>query len=182
MNGQPITFVDIETTGFSPIHCKITEVAMIRYENNSISETYTTLINPQQTIVPKITEVTGITQEMVNEAPLFEEIYQDIRDMLRGSTFVAHSVNFDYGFLKSEFKSLGIPFHYPKFCTVELSRKLYPEQKRHNLDAIMERHGLENDERHRALGDAMVLYHFVSNHMQNSSIEDWNRLVKSLLT
>jgi DNA polymerase-3 subunit epsilon len=105
--------------------------------------------------------ITGITDAMVRGAPCFGQIAGEVRDLLEGSLFVAHNARFDYGFLKNEFKRLGMDFQPRVLCTVKLSRALYPEHHRHGLDALIARHSLACDARHRALGDARVLWDFV---------------------
>jgi DNA polymerase-3 subunit epsilon len=97
---------------------------------------------------------------MVADAPPFERIADEIARRLEGRLFIAHNVRFDYGFLRREFARIGRPFRPALLCTAKLSRRLYPQHARHNLDALMERHGLQCSARHRALGDAQVLWQF----------------------
>ena len=98
---------------------------------------------------------------MVATAPTFAQIADEIADRIAGCVFVAHNARFDYGFLKHEFGRLRRPFTAKVLCTVKLSRRLYPEAGRHNLDTIIERHALRAEDRHRALGDARILWQFV---------------------
>src|SRR5690606_5179196 len=104
---------------------------------------------------------TGITNEMVRGAPSFADIADEVFERIEGSLFIAHNARFDYGFLKNEFKRLEHAFQPRVLCTVKLSRALYPEHHRHGLDALIARHNLACDARHRALGDARVLWDFV---------------------
>ena len=161
MFNQDTVFVDIETTGGHAIHDRITEVAIITMQDGELVSEWSTLINPHKYIPKNIQLLTGIDNDMVMDRPCFEDIYKDILERLYGFVFVAHNARFDYGFLKNEFKRCGITFKSPVLCTVKLSRNLYPEQKRHNLDSIMQRHGLTCSARHRAMGDARVLYDFM---------------------
>ncbi len=94
---------------------------------------------------------------MVADAPRFEELGAAILRRLDGCLFVAHNAGFDYGFLRSEFRRIGMRFSAPRLCTVRLSRRLFPEEHGHSLDALIDRHALRCDARHRALGDARVL-------------------------
>jgi DNA polymerase-3 subunit epsilon len=97
-----------------------------------------------------ITALTGIDNDMLADAPPFERIAKDLRERLEGRVFIAHNVRFDYGFIRREFALMGTAWRSPNLCTVRLSRALYPEMPRHNLDAVMERHDIHIANRHRA--------------------------------
>lgn len=157
---QKLAFVDIETTGLSNAHNRIIEIGIVRVEDNQIVNTYHSLINPETHLPPEIELITGITAKDLENAPTFRSIKEDILDSLIDATFVAHNVRFDYGFLKNEFKRENISFTSRQFCTVKLSRYLYPTQRKHNLDALIERFNIVCKNRHRALDDAKVLYDF----------------------
>lgn len=156
---KPFAFVDVETTGGVIGQDRLTEIAVIRYDGQEVS-TYQSLINPTCRISGFIENLTGISNEMVAKAPLFSEVAEKIRALLEGHVFVAHNARFDYSFIKSEFKRVGIDFKTPKLCTVKLSRRLYPAYERHGLDYLVQRHQLEIKHRHRAYGDAHVLLQF----------------------
>ncbi len=158
MLDQHLVFVDLETTGATATHDRITEIGIIEVHHGQVISEWSTLVNPQMSIPPAIQALTGINNRMVADAPLFEDIQQDVLQRLEGKLFVAHNARFDYGFLKNEFSRCGITFTARVLCTVKLSRKLYPEHPRHNLDTLLERHGLNCEARHRALGDAKVLW------------------------
>ena len=157
---QHLVFVDLETTGGNSAYDRITEVGLVRVENGELVEEWSSLVNPERPIPSYIEAYTGITNEMVAAAPRFADIAALVRDKLRGAVFVAHSARFDYSFLRSEFRRLDLPFSAKVLCTVKLSRRLFPQFAHHNLDALMERHGLSCSARHRALGDARVLHEF----------------------
>ena len=157
---QDLVFVDLETTGGSAAHDRITEVGLVRIANGELVEEWSSLVNPERPIPAYIEEFTGISNEMVAGAPRFTEIARIVRQKLRGAVFVAHNARFDYSFLRSEFLKSEIDFSAKVLCTVKLSRRLFPEFARHNLDAVMERNGLTCGARHRALGDAKVLHDF----------------------
>jgi DNA polymerase-3 subunit epsilon len=152
-----LVFVDLETTGGNPAYHRITEVGIVRMQRGELLEEWSSLVNPECTISPYIEAFTGISSEMVADAPLFAGIGATVLEKLRGAVFVAHNARFDYSFLRSEFRKIGIDYTADVLCTVKLSRRLFPEHARHNLDAVMERHGLSCSARHRALGDARVL-------------------------
>jgi DNA polymerase-3 subunit epsilon len=161
-----LAFVDLETTGGSPVDDRITEVGIIAVDFDETDPAqppqpvreWSTLVNPDATIPPFIETLTGITNAMVATAPRFEDLAADILERLDGRLFVAHNARFDHGFLKNAFRRLGHTFRPPVLCTVRLSRKLYPGHARHNLDTLIERHRLSVDLRHRALGDARLLW------------------------
>ncbi len=155
-----LAFVDLETTGGNAAYHRITEVGIVRMENGVVVEEWSSLVNPECPIPPYIEAFTGITNEMVAGAPRFADIAPLVLGKLRGPVFVAHNARFDYAFLQSEFRRLHLQFSAPVLCTVKLSRRLFPEHRRHSLDAVMERHGLICTARHRALGDARVLGDF----------------------
>ncbi|HSW48281.1 MAG TPA: exonuclease domain-containing protein, partial [Candidatus Saccharimonadales bacterium] len=153
-------FVDVETTGTSAFYNRIIEIGILKTIDGKVVKEYKTLINPQTRIDPFIENLTGIAQAALENAPTFEDIAQEIYELLTDSYFVAHNVRFDYGFLRNEFKRIGGKLNLKHFCTVKLSRLLYPDMKRHNLDAIIEKFDIECKNRHRAFDDAKVLFEF----------------------
>lgn len=155
----PIAFVDLETTGGSVAEHRITEIGVVQIGPCGVSR-WSTLVNPQQHIPPFIQSLTGITDAMVRDAPTFASLAADLLDRLEGSLFVAHNASFDRGFLRGEFQRAGLAFNPDVLCTVKLSRALWPNEKRHGLDALIERHALEPLARHRALADADLLWQF----------------------
>jgi DNA polymerase-3 subunit epsilon len=155
---RDLAFVDLETTGANAAHHRITEIGVVRVENGVLVEEWSSLVNPECRIPHAIQSFTGITNEMVEHAPRFRDIAVSVREKLAGAVFVAHNARFDYSFLRGEFRRLGSRFSAKVLCTVKLSRRLFPEHTHHNLDAVMERHGLHCAARHRALGDARVLW------------------------
>jgi DNA polymerase-3 subunit epsilon len=122
---------------------------------------WSTLVNPGVPIPPVIQALTGITDAMVRDAPAFAAVADEVAARTADAVFVAHNARFDYGFLKHAFARLGRAFSARVLCTVKLSRRLCPEAPKHSLDSVIERHGLPVDGRHRALGDARVLWAYV---------------------
>ncbi len=145
--------LDLETTGGNPSMDRIIEVAAVRVEEGREVVRWSSLVNPGTRISPFITSLTGIDNNMVRDAPAFAEVAARLLELLDGTVLVAHNVRFDHGFLKNEYQRLEIDLRTRLLCTVRLSRKLYPQHKGHGLDAIMRRHGLHSDARHRAMGD-----------------------------
>jgi DNA polymerase-3 subunit epsilon len=156
-----IVFVDLETTGANPAFDRIIEVGIVKVTEGQVEYEWSTLVDPGESIPPLIQGFTGISNEMVRGAPVFRDIADEVFARIEGSLFVAHNARFDYGFLKNEFRRLERAFQPRVLCTVKLSRALYPEHHRHGLDALIGRHNLACDARHRALGDARVLWDFV---------------------
>jgi DNA polymerase III subunit epsilon len=156
---QPLAFVDIETTGSTGTRDRITEVAVVTYDGETRTQ-WTQLVNPETSIPPFIEGLTGISNDMVADQPVFRQVADELFTRLQGHTFVAHNARFDYGFIKNEFKRIGVDFRATVLCTVKLSRKLYPKEYKHNLDMLIARHQLTLLSRHRALGDADALYQF----------------------
>ena len=154
-----LAFVDIETTGSHFERDRITEIGIKTFFNNEVS-IWEKLINPQVFIPQNIQRLTGITEHMVSNQATFEDVAKEIKEELEGKIFIAHNARFDYGFLKASFKRVGIDFKPKVLCTVKLSRLLFPDQARHNLDTIIQTHDLEVSARHRALGDADLLFQF----------------------
>jgi DNA polymerase III subunit epsilon len=158
MYDRHVVFLDLETTGATATHDRITEVGLVEVQDGAFVREWSTLVNPGMSIPPAIQALTGITNDMVALAPRFEEIARELYLAIDGRVLVAHNARFDYGFLKNEFRRLGKSFAAPVLCTVKLSRKLFPQHPRHNLDSLMTRHNIRCDARHRALGDARVLW------------------------
>src|SRR5450631_1650081 len=116
--------VDIETTGSYAANNGITELAIVLFDGNKIIDRFETLINPESPIPHFVQVLTGITPEMVKDAPLFSEVAAKVYDMLKDAVFVAHHVNFDYSFIKHQLSIEGYALDTPKLCTVRMSRKI----------------------------------------------------------
>lgn len=150
--------VDIETTGLNPSWEKITEISLISFDGNGITEEFTSLINPERLIPPHITQLTGITTSMVENAPRFYEIAKKIVEMTEGKILVGHNVRFDYNFIRAEFQHLGYEFTRKTLCTVKLSQKLIPGLESYGLGNLSRYFHINNSSRHRAYGDAYATY------------------------
>ncbi|MDA3891528.1 MAG: exonuclease domain-containing protein [Salinivirgaceae bacterium] len=148
--------IDIETTGGSPKTEKITEIAIFVHDGEKVIEEFETLINPEMYIPPYITGLTGITNEMVASAPKFYEVAKQIVNITEDTIFVAHNVNFDYGFVKQEFKNLGFGYERKILDTIRLSRKLLPGHASYSLGKICDDLDIKINGRHRAAGDALA--------------------------
>ncbi|HWB62105.1 MAG TPA: exonuclease domain-containing protein [Chitinophagales bacterium] len=146
--------IDVETTGGSPSTDRVIEIAVFVYDGEKITDTFATLLNPKRPIDPYVTKLTGISQEMVQDAPTFEEVHQRILELTHENIFVAHNVKFDFGMLRQEFKRLGIDFNRRQIDTVNLARKVLPGFNSYSLGNICDSLGIEILDRHRAFGDA----------------------------
>lgn len=148
--------VDLETTGGMPKRDRITEIGIVIFDGNQILETYTSLINPCRSIPYEITRITGITDDMVADAPKFYEIARNIVEITEGCIFVAHNVRFDYGFLQHEFSELGYTYSRKLLDTVRLSRMSFPGLRSYSLGNLIKAFNLSVNARHRALEDALA--------------------------
>jgi DNA polymerase-3 subunit epsilon len=164
MFGPRTCFVDVETTGTDPARDRITEVAVVTVDRDAgalRTAEWSSLVNPGVAIPSGISWLTGISDSMVRSAPPFAQLAERLYDAFEDAIFVAHNARFDFGFLRTEFARAGIAWTARTLCTVRLSRRLYPDRGSHSLDAIAARFGLDDAERHRALGDARLLWRFV---------------------
>ncbi len=169
---RPLVFVDLETTGATATIDRITEIGIVEVDADGTVREWQQLVNPGVRIPPFIEQLTGISNAMVADAPPFEAVAAEALQRMEGRLFIAHNARFDYGFLKNEFKRLGITFRPLVMCTVKLSRALFPEHKRHSLDSLIERHNLQANARHRALADAQLIHQFWQKIHVDRSIDD----------
>lgn len=151
--------VDIETTGSYAAANGITEISIHVFDGNNVVEKFETLVNPQQHIPRYIQAMTGISNEMVQDAPLFEEVAEKIFTLLHDKVFVAHNVNFDYSFIKAHLREAGFEYNAKKLCTVRLSRKLFPGFPSYSLGNLCHSLGIVITDRHRAGGDTAATVH-----------------------
>ncbi len=155
-NSPLYAIVDIETTGGYAIKSKITEIAIYIFDGEKIVDEYQTLVNPEQNIPFHIQTLTGITPEMVEFAPKFEDVAKEIHHFLEDKIFVAHNVNFDYGFIYNQLKEVGINWQANKLCTVRLARKIIPGKNSYSLGNLCQNLNIRLENRHRAAGDALA--------------------------
>ena len=154
---EPLVFLDLETTGIRTTRDRITEIAALRVENGEVTSRWHRLINPEVRIPASISKLTGIDDVMVADAPTFAEIAEALREWLGAAPLVAHNARFDYGFLRNAYRLAGVEFSAEVICTLRLSRHLAPQEREHNLAALLERHGIVTAVRHRAMADAEAL-------------------------
>ena len=173
--------LDLETTGGSASGDSITEIAAVRVDHGVEVARWSTLVNPGTSIPYFIQNLTGITNDMVVDAPRFKHVADHLLTLLDGSVLVAHNASFDHGFLRDEYARLGHDLRVPSLCTVRLSRKLYPQYKSHGLDAIMQRHGLQTEARHRAMGDVDMVLAWLAQASAEFGVEHLREVAQALV-
>ena len=177
--------VDVETTGGSIRHGhRVTEVAAVCVSGGRIERTYSTLVNPGRRIPRMITSLTGISDEMVRDAPAFGEVVEELNGVLRGRVFVAHNAAFDWGFLCGEMeRAVGGRLDGRQLCTVRLARKLLPQLPSRSLDSLAHYFGLEIESRHRALDDAVATAHVLLrllDRLEEMEVRSWEEVERFL--
>lgn len=148
--------LDIETTGGAFNEEGITEIAIYKYDGHEIVDQFISLVNPEIPIQPFVVKLTGINNSMLVSAPKFYEVAKRIIEITQDCVIVAHNADFDYRILRTEYKRLGYDFTMKTLCTVELSKKLLPEQPSHSLGKLVRALGIPMADRHRASGDALA--------------------------
>lgn len=151
---QIYVVVDVETTGGRPGAHRMTELGAVKIQGGQVISEFQTLLNPDRAIPPFITKLTGITDEMVADAPRFEDIADSFSEFMGDAIFAAHNVNFDYGFVSAEYAEIGKRFRHAKICTCSSMRKYYPGRRSYGLKNLCEEFHIKLDTHHRALCDA----------------------------
>lgn len=178
--GRPVLVLDLETTGGDFYRDRITEIAFLHFDRGQIRAVQH-LVNPQRRIEPFVEQLTGLSDAMLEVQPVFADILPHILPLLRGSLLIAHNSRFDYTFLRHECRRAGVPFAAPALCSVQLSRKLYPEHYKHSLESIIERHGIAVGGRHRAMADVQALAAFLQTALAERGAGAWQWHAESLL-
>ncbi|MFP4660967.1 MAG: PolC-type DNA polymerase III [Halanaerobiales bacterium] len=181
------TVFDFETTGLSNKNDEIIEIGAVKLVKGDIVDTFGTFVSPEQRIPPKITEITGINNGMVTDAPVLEEIIDKFIEFIDDSVLVAHNAVFDYGFLKTALKRTGRPFlKNPVLDTLGLSRAIFPDLKNHKLNTICQHLNVDLENHHRAVDDAKATAGILINMLnqikpQNiNALRDINKLTKKI--
>lgn len=178
MKKQEYAIVDIETTGGNASHSRITEIAILIHDGEKVIERWETLINPEKEIPPAIFALTGITNEMVSNAPIFEMISDTVFEMLSNRIFVAHNVNFDYSFIRHELEKAGIKWNAKKLCTVRAARKIKPGLPSYSLGRLCKSLEIDLENRHRAGGDADATAILFSNLLAWDSEHEIDKMIQ----
>lgn len=163
--------VDIETTGGHASANGITDIAIVLHDGEKVYHRYETLINPEKPIPVYIQALTGINEAMVKEAPTFAEVAAKVYALLQDKIFIAHNVNFDYSFVRYHLAAAGFNLDSKKLCTVRLSRKILPGYPSYSLGKLCHQLGIDNESRHRAMGDAIATSTLFSMLLENDKEE-----------
>lgn len=177
MSGTALIFVDIETTGTRSTQDRITEIAAFKVVNGKLIDRWSSLIYPECKVPAQITQLTGIRDDMLVDAPRFAQIAESLREWLGDGQLVAHNARFDYSFLRNEFKRAGQDYRAPLICTLRLSRRIAPEQRQHNLKALLNRYGITPVRHHRAGDDVDALWSLWQAWQAQLSDEVWQGLL-----
>jgi DNA polymerase-3 subunit epsilon len=161
LNDLDLAIVDVETTGAASHYHRIIEIAVLRVHHGRLVDKYSTLLDPERSISPFIESLTGIRNRDLAGAPTFHQVKDRLYGLLDGAIFVAHNARFDYSFIREEFEREKVNYSARRLCTMRLSKALFPDLKKHNLDSIIDRFGILCTDRHRAEGDACVLWDFL---------------------
>jgi DNA polymerase III subunit epsilon len=153
---KKFAIIDIETTGGTAARERITEIAIVVHDGTKIIDTFSSLINPERSIPFNIIQITGITDDMVRDAPKFYEIAKQIVEMTKDCVFVAHNVRFDYSFIQEEFRRLGYTYTRKQLCTVRMARSAMPGLRSYSLGNLITHLKIKVENRHRALDDALA--------------------------
>ena len=148
--------VDIEATGGNHKNGRIIEIGIVKIRNKTIVSEYSTLVNPEQQMDKYVTKLTGITDNDLVDAPVFKLVAKEIVEFLGDSYFVAHNATFDYTYLRTELRKLGIEYTADQYCTIDMSRILYTDEPSYSLGKLCRSLNVEVANRHRALGDALT--------------------------
>jgi DNA polymerase III subunit alpha, Gram-positive type len=175
------TIIDIETTGLSKHRDKITEIAAARIENGQITEYFQTLINPKTEIPRFITNLTGIDNELVKNAPTIDQVLPNFVDFLGEDIFVAHNATFDFGFLEHNcLKHHNHKLTNKKLCTRKLANRLFPNLPRKRLADLCEHLEIHNEQAHRAMGDVKAtvgVFHAMLDKLHSYQIQDLHSII-----
>jgi len=145
--------LDLETTGFSAVTEKITEIGVMKYKNGQVIDEFSCFVNPEKPIPQRVVEVTHITDEMVENADTIDIVFPKLLEFIKDSVLVAHNADFDIGFLKQNAKVLGYDFDFTYVDTLRLARDIFPDFKKYNLGKIAENLKIKVEVAHRALDD-----------------------------
>ncbi len=170
--------VDVETTGGHASGHAMTELAIVLHDGVQVVDSYSTLLNPRQPIPIGIQTLTGITPEMIEDAPIFEDRASEIRNFLGDHIFVAHNVNFDYAFVRSAFAKCGIDYNPKRLCSVRYARKVEKGLRSYSLKNLCKHFQLTNEAAHRAWGDASVTAQLLGQLLQKDREGQWQYLIK----
>ncbi|WKD30236.1 exonuclease domain-containing protein [Halomonas sp. KG2] len=173
MSNTPLIFIDVETTGTRATRDRITEIAALKVVNDHITDRWVSLINPGTGVPSHISQLTGIYDDMLIDAPSFQAIARSLREWLGEDCLVAHNARFDASFLRNEFKRADITYQPHLLCTLRISRRLMPELPKHNLRALLAHFNIPQVRQHRAEDDATALWQLWETWQQQYDADSW---------
>lgn len=177
MTSSTLIFIDVETTGTRATRDRITEIAALKILNGDIIDRWTSFIYPDERVPFNIIQLTGITDAMLSDAPRFAEIAHSLYEWLDDAPLVAHNARFDFSFLHNEFKRAGLDFRSPLLCTLRLSKRIAPQERKHNLPALLDRYGISAIRHHRAGDDVEALWSLWQTWQAQHSAAEWEALL-----
>lgn len=178
---ESMVILDCETTGGKSSYHRMIEVGLLIIENGKVTKRWQSFINPETTLPPFITKITGIYAKDLVDAPIFADIADELLEIIEGKILVAHNARFDYGFLRNEFSRIGTKYTAKLLCSVKFSRAMYPQFKRHSLDAIIKRFKLNIENRHRAQDDAEMVWQMFQKSTQLFTDDDIEATCEKIL-
>jgi DNA polymerase III epsilon subunit family exonuclease len=175
---SPLVIFDFETTGLDHQNDHIIEIGGLKTINGEIVEEFSALIESPVALSEVVTQITGITSDMLVGMPRIDEVLPKFLNFIEGTILVAHNAEFDMSFLRNACLRQGIQLNWPSFCTLKLARALLPDLESKNLDTLAEHYGLTFEARHRSIGDckvtSAVLQAMLSEH--GNSYNQWGAL------
>ncbi|MDR5898307.1 exonuclease domain-containing protein [Halomonas vilamensis] len=177
MSASTFIFIDIETTGTRATRDRIIEIAALKIIDDEIVDRWTRLINPDIRVPFNITQLTGITDTMLSDAPRFADIAHALYEWLNDAPLVAHNARFDFSFLRNELKRAGFDYRSPLLCTLRLSRRIAPQERKHNLPTLLSRYGISAIRHHRAEADVEALWSLWQTWQAQYSTAEWEALL-----
>lgn len=178
LNEIPMVVFDVETTGLSSENDRIIEIGAIKILDGNVVDQISGLYSTHIPISEVIQKLTGISEDMLEGKPTFEQHLPAFLDFIKGSVLVAHNADFDIGFLKSYCSRAGIDIEWPAFCTLKMAREILADLERKNLDTLAEHYGLQFEARHRSIGDVKVTIEVLKQMLaqESDSLTHWGDL------
>lgn len=177
MSETALIFIDLETTGTRATRDRITEIAALKIANGEVIDRWSSLIYPEGKVPAQISQLTGIDDRMLSSAPRFVQIAKPLREWLGDGHLVAHNARFDYSFLRNEFKRAGLDYRTSIICTLRMSRRLAPQERQHNLKALLSRYDIIPLRHHRAGDDVNALWSLWQAWQKEHSTDTWQNLL-----
>lgn len=175
-----LLFVDVETTGLDPVKDRIIEIGAVKIDRDGNLAKYSRLINPGFKISREIRKLTGIKQKDISNAPLLEEIADEVKDVLKTDLFIAHNAKFDFDFFSKEMLRLDFPVELPYIDTIKIAKSFYPNYLSYDLSSLIDRMGFNVEKRHRGFDDAYVLWELFNKIKKDFGIEELESKIDKL--